>query len=55
MGMMTAGEVARIGYHGFIQGKVTVIPGLMNRVGVQALRISPRAAVRRITRKLQET
>ena len=55
MGMMTAGEVARIGYHGFLKGKVTVIPGLMNKVGVQALRISPRAAVRRVTRKLQET
>lgn len=54
MGMMTASEVAKIGYHGFLKGKVIVIPGLMNRVGVQSLRISPRAAVRRVTRKLQE-
>ena len=55
MGMMTAAEVARIGYRGFFNGKVIVIPGLMNKVGVQSLRISPRAAVRRVTRKLQET
>jgi short-subunit dehydrogenase len=55
MGMMTAAEVARIGYDGFFKGKVIVIPGLMNKVGVQSLRISPRAAVRRVTRKLQET
>src|SRR5579859_5096062 len=55
MGMMTAAEVARIGYHGFIHGKVTVIPGLMNKAGVQLLRISPLVAVRRVTRKLQET
>jgi short-subunit dehydrogenase len=54
MGMMTASEVARIGYRGFLEGKVIVIPGLMNKLGVQSVRISPRAAVRRITRKLQE-
>jgi uncharacterized protein len=55
MGMMTASEVARIGYRGFLKGKVIVIPGLMNKIVVQSVRISPRAAVRRITRKLQET
>ena len=42
-------------YRGFLKGKVIVIPGLMNKIAVQSLRISPRAAVRRITRKLQET
>jgi hypothetical protein len=31
-----------------------VIPGLMNKLGAQSVRISPRAAVRRITHKLQE-
>jgi short-subunit dehydrogenase len=55
MGMMTASEVARIGYRGFLKGKVIVIPGLMNKIGVQSVRISPRAAVRRVTRKLQES
>lgn len=52
--MMTASEVARIGYRGFLKGKVTVIPGLMNKIGFQSVRIGPRAAVRRVTRKLQE-
>ena len=55
MGMMTASEVAKIGYRGFLKGKVIVIPGLMNKIGVQSVRISPRAAVRRVTRKLQES
>jgi uncharacterized protein len=54
MGMMTATEVAKVGYRGFLKGKVIVIPGLMNKLGAQSVRISPRAAVRRITRKLQE-
>ena len=54
MGMMTAIEVARIGYRGFLKGKVIVIPGLMNKLGAQSVRITPRAAVRRIARKLQE-
>ncbi len=55
MGMMTASEVAEIGYRGFREGKVIVIPGLMNKMVVQSLRISPRAAVRRVARKLQES
>lgn len=55
IGLMTAEEVARMGYEGFKSGKAIVIPGLMNKIGVQAVRISPRALVRQITRKLQET
>jgi short-subunit dehydrogenase len=54
MGMMTATEVAKVGYRGFLKGKVIVIPGLMNKLGAQSVRITPRAAVRRIARKLQE-
>src|SRR5579864_834918 len=52
---MTASEVAEIGYRGFLAGKVLVIPGLMNKIGVQSVRLSPRAMVRQITRKLQES
>jgi short-subunit dehydrogenase len=55
MGMMTSAEVASIGYHGMMAGKVIVIPGLMNKLGVQSLRIGPRAIVRKAARKLQET
>jgi short-subunit dehydrogenase len=55
MGVMDASEVAEIGYRGFMDGKVVVIPGFMNKAGVQSVRLGPRALVRRITRKLQET
>lgn len=54
MPMMTARKVAEIGYQGFLAGKVIVIPGLVNKIGAQSVRISPRAMVRRITRRLQE-
>jgi hypothetical protein len=53
--MMSASEVARIGYRGFLNGKVIVIPGILNKIGVQMVRIGPRALVRQITQKLQET
>jgi|SRR5579872_5666470 len=55
LGMMTAAEVAEIGYSAFLEGKAVVIPGLLNKFGAQSVRFSPRALVRRITRKLQET
>jgi short-subunit dehydrogenase len=54
MGMMTAKSVAEIGYAGMKKGKVIVIPGVMNRIGVQSVRIGPRAIVRRAARKLNE-
>jgi short-subunit dehydrogenase len=47
-------EVARIGYEGMTQGKRVVIPGWKNRVGVEMLRISPRAVVTKVVRKIQE-
>jgi short-subunit dehydrogenase len=52
---MTARELAGIGYRGFLEGKVIVIPGLLNKIGAQSVRISPRAMVRKVTRKLQES
>jgi hypothetical protein len=52
---MTSEEVARIGYRGMMQGKVIVIPGLLNRLGVQSLRLGPRAIVRKASKKLQES
>jgi hypothetical protein len=54
MGMMDAGQVAEIGYRGFLDGKVVVIPGFLNKAGVQSVRLGPRSLVRRITHKLQE-
>ena len=55
MGMMSSEEVARIGYRGMMAGKVIVIPGLLNKAGVQPLRLGPRAIIRKAARKLQET
>ena len=55
MGMMTSQVVARIGYHGFMQGKRLVIPGLLNKVGVQSVRLSPRRVATQIARMLQES
>jgi short-subunit dehydrogenase len=52
--MMTARQVAEIGYLAFLEGKVIVIPGLLNKIGAQSVRISPRSMVRKVTRKLQE-
>ena len=55
MGMMSPQEVAEIGYRGMLAGKVIVIPGIMNKLGVQSLRLGPRAIVRKAARKLQES
>ncbi len=55
IGMMTAAKVAEAGYRGMLAGKVVVIPGFLNKLGVQSLRIGPRALVRRAARKLQES
>jgi short-subunit dehydrogenase len=55
IGMMSAAEVADIGYRGMMRGKVIVIPGIINRLGVQSLRLGPRAIVRKAAKKLQES
>lgn len=52
--MVDVRDVARLGYEGLKRGKRIVIPGWKNRVGIELLRISPRATVTKIVRKLQE-
>ena len=52
--MVDVQEVARQGYEGMKRGKRIVIPGWKNRVGVEMLRISPRATVTKVVRRLQE-
>lgn len=54
LGVMSASEVAATGYKGFMAGNVIVIPGMRNRLVVQSLRLSPRAVVRQVIKKLQE-
>ena len=48
-------ELVLTGYLAFLEGKVIVIPGLLNKIGAQSVRISPRSMVRKVTRKLQES
>jgi short-subunit dehydrogenase len=44
--------VAQAGYDGMMRGKRIVIPGVLNKIGVQSLRIAPRRAVLRTVRRL---
>ncbi|HET9211021.1 MAG TPA: SDR family NAD(P)-dependent oxidoreductase, partial [Thermoanaerobaculia bacterium] len=49
-----AASVARAGYEGFRAGKRVVIPGLINKVGVQSIRAAPRALATKVIKKMQE-
>jgi short-subunit dehydrogenase len=49
-----AASVARAGYEGFRAGKRVVIPGLINKAGVQAIRATPRALATKVIKKMQE-
>jgi uncharacterized protein len=52
--VMDAAAVARAGYEGFRAGRRLVIPGLVNKLVVQSLRISPRVLVTRIVHGMQK-
>ena len=54
-GRTSAAAVAAAGYRAMKQGRRLVIPGALNQLQVQAVRISPRAAVLKIARALNET
>jgi uncharacterized protein len=47
-------EVARAGYRALMRGRRVVVPGMKNKLGVQSLRITPRALATRVVRALQE-
>ncbi len=53
LSVASAADVARAGYDGMMAGRALVIPGLFNKAGVQALRVTPRALVPRIIRAIQ--
>ncbi len=53
LGQMHVTAVAHAGYAGFRSGRALVIPGWRNKLGVQALRVSPRALVRKLISRLQ--
>lgn len=47
--LVPAVEVARQAYEGLMQNKRLIIPGLLNKVGVQGLRLAPRKLVTKIS------
>jgi uncharacterized protein len=49
---MTAQAVARAGYSALQRGRRLVVPGLLNKIQVQSVRISPRRLVLKIARAL---
>ncbi len=52
LGTMSAADVARIGYEGWKRGKVLVVPGVTNRLGIALVRVSPRFVVRKLLKQL---
>jgi uncharacterized protein len=52
MGAASPQEVAKEGYRALMAGKPMVVHGMKNKLAVQALRVSPRAAVRVIAASL---
>ena len=52
MGVASPQEVAKEGYRAMLAGKPMVVHGMKNKLAVQALRVSPRAAVRAIAAAL---
>jgi hypothetical protein len=54
LGVMSAADVAREGYDGMMAGRTLVVPGLGNKLGVQALRVTPRTMAARVVRRIQE-
>jgi short-subunit dehydrogenase len=54
MGAMDAAAVADAGYRGLMKGRAVIVPGLLNRLLVQSVRISPRKLVTAIVRFLNQ-
>jgi uncharacterized protein len=52
--MMSSAAVARSGWAAMKRGRGVVVPGLMNKAGTHAIRLSPRRLTTTLVRKLQE-
>jgi uncharacterized protein len=50
--LMSSSEVARAGYDGMMAGRPLVVPGLLNKLTAQSVRLMPRRLVTRIVRSL---
>jgi short-subunit dehydrogenase len=53
--VMSAHRVAAVGYRALMRGRRLVVPGLRNKLLVQANRLAPRRLVTALVRRLQET
>jgi hypothetical protein len=51
-GTLDADVVAKAGYDAMMRGKPMVIPGALNRIGMESLRVAPRRLVPRIVARL---
>ncbi|HWB67001.1 MAG TPA: SDR family oxidoreductase [Mycobacteriales bacterium] len=51
-GQKSARQVAEAAYAGMMRGRRIVVPGTLNKVGVQAVRLSPRRVVTSVVRRL---
>jgi short-subunit dehydrogenase len=51
---MEAAPVAEAGYRGMMSGRALVVPGVLNKLLLLVIRLSPRWAVRGVSRWLQE-
>jgi short-subunit dehydrogenase len=54
LAVASAADVARAGFDGMMAGQAIVVPGTVNKIGVQALRVTPRAIVRRLIRSIND-
>ncbi|MEZ4225615.1 MAG: SDR family oxidoreductase [Polyangiaceae bacterium] len=54
MGAASPAHIAREAHRAMMQGKPMVVHGLKNKIGLQSLRISPRAAVRNLAATLNK-
>jgi short-subunit dehydrogenase len=52
--VLDAATVAKIGYDGLSKGHPVVIPGLINKIGVFSVRLTPRKLVAQIAKRLNK-
>lgn len=53
-GFMSSGAVAKRGIEGMLKGRRVVVPGVLNWLGVQSIRVTPRRLVTKVVRWLHE-
>lgn len=54
-GLADSKSVAEAGYKACMKGKAIIVPGMMNKMLIQTNRVTPRAVVRNLVKRLQET